>query len=272
VNESTVSGQPTEDMPHSASVSKSETAPIAPSPSKRAAQDLAEAMRAGTCPNDRSFDRFLPEPLRLVSPEYWTPLTVAKRAMEWLEDLGIRTVVDIGSGAGKFCVASALFGKCRFIGLERYSSLVIFARALADLFDVNDRVSFVAGSLGAGPTPVADAYYFFNPFGEYWLGADHPLEARAELTESRHPDGVAAAEDLLRRVPVGTWILTYNGFGGRVPAGYELVRVDWELHGVLRLWRKERDTARGGERRTMNAPSRGQLDLAAKFASVAVER
>jgi hypothetical protein len=138
-------------MSHSEAVSKSQTAPVDPSPRKRAAQGLAEAMGAGSCSNDRSFDRFLPEPLRLVSPQYWTPLAVAKRAAEWLDDLGIRTVVDVGSGAGKFCVAGALFGKCRFIGLERYSSLVASARVLVDLFDLNDRVSLVAGALGAVP-------------------------------------------------------------------------------------------------------------------------
>lgn len=272
LNESKVSDQATEDMSHSASVSQSQAAPVDPSSRKCAAQYLAEIMRAGSCLNDRSFDRFLPEPLRLVSPEYWTPLAVARRSAEWLEDFGIRTVVDIGSGAGKFCVAGALFGKCRFIGLEKYSSLVTSARALADLFDLTDRVSFLAGALGSATTPVGDAYYFFNPFGEYWLGADYPLEAGAEFTDTRHADDVAAAEDLLRRAPVGTWILTYNGFGGRVPAGYELVRVDWELRGVLRLWRKQRDTARIGTRRAMNAQSRGQLALAAKSASVAVER
>ena len=251
-------------MTHSASVSKSQTAPVDPSPRKCAAQYLAEAMRAGSRTNDRSFDHFLPEPLRLVSPQYWTPLAVAKRAAEWLEALGIRTMVDIGSGAGKFCVAGALFGKCRFIGLEQYSSLVTSARALADLFDLTDRVSFVVGALGSVTTPVGEAYYFFNPFGDYWLGADYPLEAGAELTDTRHTDDVAAAEDLLRRAPVGTWILTYNGFGGRVPAGYELIRVDWELSGVLRLWRKQRDTARIGTRRRMNAQSRGQLVLASR--------
>ena len=265
MNESRVSGQPTEDMPHSASVSESQTALVDPSPRKRAAQDLAEAMRAGSCPNDRSFDRFLPEPLRLVSPQYWTPLAVAKRAAEWFEDLGIRTMVDIGSGAGKFCIAGALFGKCRFIGLEQYSSLVTSARALTDLFDLTDRVTFVADALGSVTAPVGDAYYFFNPFGDYWLGADYPLEAGAEFTDTRHADDVAAAEDLLRRAPVGTWILTYNGFGGRVPAGYELVRVDWELSGVLRLWRKQRDTARIGTRRRMNAQLRGQLALASRL-------
>jgi hypothetical protein len=73
---------------------------------KPAAQRLAAMMRTGSCPNDQSFDRFLPEPLRLVSPEYWTPLAVVKRAADWLEAVRIRTVVDIGSGAGKFCCRS----------------------------------------------------------------------------------------------------------------------------------------------------------------------
>ena len=227
-------------MSHSATVSESLAAPGDPPPGKCEAQCLAAAIRTGRCPTDRAFDRLLPEPLRLVSPDYWTPLAVAKQAAEWLEDQGVRIVVDIGSGAGKFCVAGALFGTCRFIGLEQHSSLVASARALADLFDLNDRVSFVIGALGAAPTPVGDAYYFFNPFGDYRLGADHPLEAGAEFTDTRFADDVAAAEDLLQRAPVGTWILTYNGFGGRVPADYQLIRLDLELPGVLRLWRKQR--------------------------------
>jgi predicted RNA methylase len=206
---------------------------------QRAAHSLAVALRRGSCPTDRAFDRFLPEPLKLVASHYWTQLAVAKRAADWLDDLGVRTVVDIGSGAGKFCVAGALFGKCRFIGLEQYSSLVTSARVLADLFNVNDRVSFVHGSLGAVPTPVGDAYYFFNPFGEYRFGANYPLKADTQFTNARYANDVAAAEDLLRRVQVGTCVLTYNGFGGRIPATYELVRVDVGCPGVLRMWRKQ---------------------------------
>lgn len=241
-------------MSHRASVSKSRAILADPSRRKVAAQYIAEAMRGGSCPDDGSFDRFLPEPLKLVSPEYWTPLAVAKRATEWADDAGFRTVVDIGSGAGKFCVAGALFGQCRFIGLEQYSSLVTSARALVDLFDVDDRVSFVAGALGTVPTPIGDVYYFFNPFGEYWLGPDHPPEASAEFTDSQYRNDVAAAEDLLRRAPVGTCVLTYNGFGGRIPAGYELIRVDWEVRGVLRLWSKQQDIPRLGARRMEGMP------------------
>jgi len=113
-----------------------------------AARQLAEAMHSDCCPADRAFDQFLPERLSVVSPFYWSPLAVAQRAAEWFTDAGVHTVVDIGSGAGKFCVAAALFGGCRFMGLEQRPFLVQSARALAHLFDMNDRVRFVDGALG----------------------------------------------------------------------------------------------------------------------------
>jgi hypothetical protein len=46
-----------------------------------------------------------------------------------------------------------------------YSSLVTSARALADVFDLTDRISFLAGALGSVTIPVGDAYYFFEPSG-----------------------------------------------------------------------------------------------------------
>lgn len=216
-----------------------------PAARRLAAHYLAEAMRSGRCPSDRTFDRFLPEPLRLVSSEYWTPLAAVKRAAAWLDDLGLRRVADIGSGSGKFCVAGALFSRrCRFVGIEQYASLVAAARELADLFGLGRRVRFVAGALGTVPDPVADVYYFFNPFGENDFGPDHPPEAGVATTEARYAEDIAAAEDLLRRVPPGTCVLTYNGFGGRMPADYATVHVDRTLRSELRLYRKQPPVAR----------------------------
>lgn len=208
-------------------------------PLRLTARRVAEALQTGSCPADRAFDRFLPDELRAVSQQYWTPLAVTKRAAEWLDDLGIRTVVDIGSGAGKFCVAAALVGHCRLTGLEQRSSLVASARALANLFDVDDRVSFVQGALGDVAIPIADAYYLFNPFGEYRFGSQYDVDSAVEFSDAQYARDVAAVEQLLRHAPTGTCVLTYNGFGGRVPANYVLVRVDWQLPSALRLWRKD---------------------------------
>jgi predicted RNA methylase len=203
-----------------------------------AARRLAVALQRGSCPADAVFDRFLPEPLRVVSPQYWSPLVVVKQASQWFDDLGIRTAADIGSGAGKFCVAGALFGQCRFVGLERCPPLVASARALARMFDVDGRVHFVRGALGEVHTPVAEAYYFFNPFGEYHFGSSDQSSCAADASLADYFRDIALAERLLRRASPGTWALTYNGFGGRIPGDYRLVRATFSLPGGLRLWRK----------------------------------
>ena len=174
-----------------------------------------------------------------MSAHYWTPLAVAKCVAEWLDDLGVRTVVDIGSGAGKFCVAAALAGHCRFTGLEQRSRLVASARTLARLFDVEDRVTFREGALGEIATPVADAYYLYNPFGEYRFAARSRLDD-VEPSDERYARDVTSVQKLLRRARFGTCVLTYNGFGGRVPASYRQIRVDNTLPSELRLYRKER--------------------------------
>ena len=197
-------------------------------------------LRTGGCPTDRAFDRFLPDELRVVSGQYWTPMVVVKRAAEWLDDLEVRTVVDIGSGAGKFCVAAALAGQCRFTGLEQRPRLVASARALARLFDVDDRVSFREGALGDIATPLADAYYLYNPFGEYRFCAKSRLDQEVEPNDERYARDIAAVQNLLQRARFGTCVLTYNGFGGRVPSSYRQIRVDNDMPSELRLWRKER--------------------------------
>jgi hypothetical protein len=205
---------------------------------RRAARQFAGLLRADGDVTDRAFDRFLPEPLQHVSPEFWSPLLVARRAAEWFQEAGVQSVVDVGSGAGKFCVAGALSGPCRFTGLEQRPFLIKSARQLARLFDVTDRVQFVLGSLGEVPTPAADAYYFFNPFGDYSVGLHPRAEQDRVAVRSRYARDVAAAEQLLRDAPAGTCVLALNGFGGSLPRGYVLIRVDWNVRGGLRLWRK----------------------------------
>ena len=144
-------------MPNRATVPDIHPTPADVQALRLAAQPVAAALRTGRCPADRAFDRFLPEHLRVVSHQYWTPLVVAQRAAAWFDDLRIRTVVDIGSGVGKFCVAAALMGHCRVTGLEQRPSLVASARTLTRVFDLHDRVSFVEGALGVAPMPFAEA-------------------------------------------------------------------------------------------------------------------
>lgn len=205
---------------------------------KASPSQIATALRAKMSPPDWVFDRHLPEELRLVSRQHWTHLAVAVRVAEWLTEHKVRTIVDIGSGAGKFCVAAALAGESHFLGLEQRPRLVQAARELARLFEIEERVSFVEHLFGEDPTPTAEAYYLYNPFGENLFGPDDHLDEDVELNQERYQRDVAAVIALLQRAASGTCLLTYNGFGGIIPSGYREVHIDRELPNILRMWRK----------------------------------
>ncbi|MEO8184427.1 MAG: class I SAM-dependent methyltransferase [Deltaproteobacteria bacterium] len=204
-----------------------------PSPAR-----IAEALRRGPCPSDRAFDSFLPHDLRLASSEYWTPLVAAVQAARWLDELQVRSVVDIGAGPGKFCVAAALAGNCELVGLEHRPRFVAIARSLARQFGVEDRARFIKGSLHDASVPLADAYYLYNPFAENLFGPGGYLAPDVELSCERYSLDITTTQSLFRCAAKGTIVLTYNGFGGCMPASYEQVRVDRELPCVLRMWRK----------------------------------
>jgi predicted RNA methylase len=211
---------------------------------RRAARLVAAALRAGRASANDAFDRFLPQELRDVSGQYWTPLPIVRRAAAWLREAQVRTVVDIGSGAGKFCVAGALLTRCRFVGLEQRAALVTTARGLAETFGVDDRVTFVHGTCGATTTPVGDAYYLFNPFGEYVFDSARFAEPDVAFTRETYRADIAAVTELLSRAPMGTIVITLNGFGGKFPPGYEQVDIGLGLQGTLRLWKKRGLVAR----------------------------
>lgn len=163
---------------------------------------------------------------------------MALRAAEWLDGAGVRTVVDLGSGAGKFCVAAALASRCSYVGIEQRRRRVDAAVALAELFGVAERVRFVHGALGRGIIPVADAYYLYNPFGENLFGPEEALGNDVELSRERYHSDIALMEAFFDQATEGTLVVKYNGFGGRMPRSYQQIVVDREMPDVLRLWRK----------------------------------
>lgn len=199
---------------------------------------IADALRAGRCPPDAAFDLFLPEDLASLSGDQWTPLEVALVAARWLREAGVRRVVDIGSGPGKFCIAAALASRCELVGLEQNPRCVSVARSLARLFGVEDRVRIVHGTLGDGVLPDADGYYLYNPFAQHLFASSDALGAGHTPNYERYRHDVMVAQDVFRCAPPGTIVLTYNGFGGLMPASYEACRVERDLPCVLRMWRK----------------------------------
>ncbi len=199
---------------------------------------IALALRSHAHTTDRAFDRFLPPELREASSHHWSPVAVAAAAARWIDEFGIRRVLDVGSGVGKFCVVAALSGSAEYIGVEHRPRLVAVATRLARLFGVDDRARFQQGDLKTAAQYAPDAFYFYNPFGENLYGREDHLDAEVEINPERFRRDVAATASLLAAARPGTWLITYNGFGGRVPAGYETVRLNKDFSDTLTLLRR----------------------------------
>lgn len=200
------------------------------------AAQIAAALRRGERPSERHFDRFLPVALQAASP-HWSPLAVALQTAAWLRELNAKTVVDVGAGAGKLCVALALASECELTGIEQRPALVDAARELAKLFGVDQRVRFIHRELASSTLPAADAYYLYNPFGENLLAPADCIDREVELNKQRYQREVAWFERQLALAPASTIVVDYAGFGGRMP-GYRELAADMEQRYPLRLWQK----------------------------------
>lgn len=194
--------------------------------------------------DDRRFDAVYPPAIRRVSRQHWTPVEVAVRAAGLLADRPGARLLDIGSGAGKFCIVAAAVTGARVSGIEQRGRFVDVAREAAASFGVD--VDFRAGTLADCDPRLFDGLYLFNPFGENLCSTKDRLDDTVELGEARFRRDVAAAEDFLRGAAVGTRVVTYCGFGGIMPRGYERVARE-RRGGTLELWvRTEKPTlARG---------------------------
>ena len=66
------------------------------------------------------------------------------------------------------------------------------------------------------------------------------VDERVELSRERFARDVAVIEALLADARIGTHVVTSNGYGAELPAGWALLKVDRAMPAVLRLARKER--------------------------------
>jgi SAM-dependent methyltransferase len=192
------------------------------------------------CDEDDLFDHQLPKRLQVKSALHFTPVAVARRAAHLLAPEPGMRVLDVGSGAGKFCVVAALeITTCTFVGVEIRPHLVKLARKLAARLDVSN-ATFIEGDALALEWSAYDAIYFYNPFGEHLHDRAFVLDRSLEVDPSRFIEYVMAARSRLAAARLGTRVVTYHSLGAPFPVGYDLV----ESHPIgtdrLELWIKHR--------------------------------
>ena len=99
-------------------------------------------------------------------------------------------------------------------------------------------MSFRHEAFGEVAPPKADAYYLFNPFEESVFSWRVWLDDSVEHSSARFTRELQLTRRWLASADPGTYVLTYNGFGDRLPVSYELVKAARDLPCVLKLWRQ----------------------------------
>jgi SAM-dependent methyltransferase len=201
---------------------------------------LREGLRSRSL-EDREFDWVYPPHIQRVSRKFWTPLAVAWRAAARLDALNAARVLDIGSGAGKFCIAAAaLAPHIAFVGVEQRPHLVATARDVASRMGTSNTRFFV-GDATLARLDQFDAVYFFNPFEENTFDGIEHLDSTVELSVDRHARDLRRVRSALAAARIGTIVATYHGVGTPLPAGYQCLSTERIGTDRLCLWRKTYD-------------------------------
>ena len=186
---------------------------------------------------DSEFDDIYPTSVRDVSSSFWTPVSVAMRAAELLVHRASTRVLDVGSGAGKFCIVGAAVTGASFTGIEHRAHLVETARSAASRLGI-EGARFVHGAFDTADVATYDAIYFFNPFEENLWDSEARLDDTVKLSDERFIADIEHAERLLAGARIGTRVVTYHGFGGEMPPGYCRALRERCHTGHLELWVK----------------------------------
>jgi predicted RNA methylase len=197
---------------------------------------IAKDLQGGRKVTDFRFDQVFPPEIRKLSETHWSPVEVAIRAAELLASHDRTRILDVGSGCGKFCLVASLSCPGQYVGVEQRLQLVEVARkAGAELNAKN--AAFIQDNMTDLDWSFFDGFYFFNPFYEHKV-----KEIRIDTTLSYSQDKfvryVETVRSKLKSARLGTKVVTYHGFGGDMPPGYQCLQKEPIATSYIELWVK----------------------------------
>lgn len=180
-----------------------------------------ESLRSGLIPTDDEFDVIFPEHLQEIAAIHFTPVEVAKLAAQYLVDLPNTRVLDIGSGAGKFCMIGSVCTDGHFTGVEQRESFVSLANSLSKQYELS-HIKFIHSNITTIPFNAFDAFYYFNSFYEN-IDQSGIIDTTIPLDKTLYHAYAAYVKAQLDRLPIGTKLVTYFSYFDEVPASYKIV-------------------------------------------------
>ncbi len=197
---------------------------------------IIKNLKAGIPVGDDYFDAMYAPPVREVSEFHFTPVKVAIFAAQALVGHPGTKVLDIGSGAGKFCMVGAACTSGHFTGVEQRESLCLLSRQLAKHYALAN-VAFIHANITNIDFALFDAFYLFNPFYEHIYPAGQ-LDASVSLKRHLYDEYSLAVKEGLAALPKGTKLATYFSYADEIPASFQVESAHFT--GYLKIWKKIR--------------------------------
>ena len=177
--------------------------------------------------SDSQFNSLYPASMQRLARRHWTPLDATRLAVEFLApDDGMR-ILDIGSGAGKFCLSAAYFKPAGlFYGVEQRENLVQHAEA-AKMTLALGNVFFIKGNFAELDLRQFDHFYFYNSFYENLRGTPK-IDFNIPFSETLYSYYDRLLFEKLEEMPAGTRVVTRCSWEDKAPASFRIVKSDFD--------------------------------------------
>jgi len=183
---------------------------------------------------DDEFDLIYPENIKLVAEIHFTPVNVSKIAARYLVERKGFKILDIGSGAGKFCMIGSACTDGYFTGVEQRKSLCAVAQKVSKKYNLTN-VKFINANVLDIAFKDFDAFYFYNSFYEN-ICASGDINNEVELTLDLYVKYSNYVKEQLDLMPIGTKLVTYFSYLKEIPNSYK-VKIS-TLDDKLKMWEK----------------------------------
>ncbi|KAF2342913.1 methyltransferase domain-containing protein [Flavobacterium tistrianum] len=195
---------------------------------------IFEQLKQNRSIDDSEFNQVYPIRIKKLAARHWTPVKIAGKAAGFLVDKPGKRVLDIGSGAGKFCLVGAALTNGIFYGVEQRESLIKLSRKIAEKYKI-ENAEFIHSNIMEISFLDYDAFYFFNSFQEN-IDLTARIDKSIDPSEELYNLYTAYLKDQLEKTPIGTKLVTYWSNCREVPKSFSLESVSYG--GVLSFWRK----------------------------------
>lgn len=195
---------------------------------------IFEHLKEGVLLDDEDFNTIYPESIEPALFTHFTPVDIARRAAQYLVDRPGTKVLDIGSGAGKFCMIGAVTTEGFFVGVEQRQQLHILAKSITRKHKLS-QVKFIHANITEIDFQDYDAFYFFNSFYENILQFDS-FDETVLVEKKLYEEYSNYVKEELDDMPIGTRLVTYFSAYDEVPDSYRMqLKNDREK---LTMWEK----------------------------------